>query len=122
MVALRNEVKLEGDQTYQKWQLHIERDNYHGALNLAYYLALRRRDIRELQASLSPYGLSLGRSEAKTLENLDAVIRTLGTVLGEVNYDPSEVSETMFYEGANNLQKNTLELFDKILIMGIQLF
>ena len=32
LVALRNEVKLEGDQTYPKWQLHIERDNYHETL------------------------------------------------------------------------------------------
>jgi len=49
-------------------------DNRASAENLAHYVALRRRDIRDLQADLSALGLSsLGRSEAHVLASLDAV-------------------------------------------------
>jgi pyruvate kinase len=48
------------------------------AINLAHYLAVRRHDIRELQAQLSHLGLSsLGRMEAHVLASLDAVHDTL---------------------------------------------
>ena len=44
------------------------------ALNLLHYLALRRHDLRKLQPRLAALGLSsLGRSEARILESLDAV-------------------------------------------------
>ena len=44
------------------------------AINLVHYLALRRHDLRTLQPRLSALGLSsLGRSEARVLEAVDAV-------------------------------------------------
>ncbi|MEH1909518.1 MAG: hypothetical protein V7L05_19070 [Nostoc sp.] len=51
------------------------------SLNLAYYLALRRHDLRLLQTALMPWGISsLGRIEARVLPNLDAVIATLAAI------------------------------------------
>jgi pyruvate kinase len=49
-----------------------------GAANRAYDLALRRRDLRDVQDELTLLGLSsLGRLEARVLPNLDAVIAAL---------------------------------------------
>ncbi len=48
--------------------------------NLLHYVALRRHDLRPLQARLAALGLSsLGRSEPHVLANLDAVIAMLGS-------------------------------------------
>jgi pyruvate kinase len=57
------------------------------ARNLLHYLALRRRDMRPIQAELAALGLSsLGRSEANTLAGLNAVLgallRLAGTAVG----------------------------------------
>lgn len=48
------------------------------ARNLLHYLALRRRDMRPVQAQLARLGLSsLGRAESHVLSTLDAVLRLL---------------------------------------------
>ncbi|GIK25081.1 MAG: pyruvate kinase [Betaproteobacteria bacterium] len=53
------------------------------ARNLAHYLALRRRDLRPLQARLAELGLSsLGRSEAHVLASVDAVLGVLHRLAG----------------------------------------
>ena len=45
------------------------------ARNLAFYLALRHHDLRDLQLELMPLGLSsLGRCEARVMPSLDAVL------------------------------------------------
>src|SRR5688500_3615037 len=45
-----------------------------GTRNLLHYLALRHRDIRDMQQQLADLGLSsLGRSESHVLVNLQAV-------------------------------------------------
>jgi pyruvate kinase len=54
------------------------------ALNLGHYVALRSHDLTDLQYRLAAHGLSsLGRSEAKVLPALDALIVTLRRILGE---------------------------------------
>ena len=56
-----------------------------GARNLLHYLALRRQDLRNLQAQLSELGLSsLGRSESHVLANLEAVVRCLCGLTGQL--------------------------------------
>ncbi|HET8922934.1 MAG TPA: pyruvate kinase [Candidatus Acidoferrum sp.] len=56
----------------------IPEDFQPSARNLVHYLALRHRDLRELQHRLHRLGLSsLGRLEAHTLAGLDAVLRAL---------------------------------------------
>ena len=53
------------------------------AANLMHYLALRRHDIRQLQAELAALGLSsLGRTEAHVLNALCAVMRVLTRLAG----------------------------------------
>ena len=48
------------------------------AYNLVHYLAVRRHDLRPLQADLSQLGLSsLGRMEAHVMATLQAVLQTL---------------------------------------------
>lgn len=83
VTELREAVMKEGQQLYQEWQTLLEREDYRdSALNLAYYVALRRRDIRSLQEKLSKFGLSsLGRLEAKVLPQLDALLVVLAKLL-----------------------------------------
>ena len=65
--VLRQTVEDEGQATLNEWRSHIQRTEFlPSALNLAQYLALRRHDLRFLQATLMPWGLSsLGRIEAR---------------------------------------------------------
>jgi pyruvate kinase len=111
---LRQTVQSEGQATFDQWRTHIQRTEFlSSALNLAEYLALRRHDLRALQAALMPWGLSsLGRIEARVMPNLDAVIATLEVICGSksaehLNRPPVE----FFFEGDRLLQQHTEELF-----------
>ena len=112
--ALRQTVESEGQTTFNQWRSHIQRSEFlSSALNLAEYLALRRQDLRSLQAALMPWGLSsLGRIEARVMPNLNAVIATLEVICGSqsaqhLNRPPIE----FFFEGDRLLQQHTEELF-----------
>lgn len=65
------------------------REEYAQSLkNLAYYMAFRRHDHREIQNALIPWGVSsLGRLEPNVVGNLDAVIKTLGYITGDTEND-----------------------------------
>ncbi|MBI1282133.1 MAG: hypothetical protein GC179_28660 [Anaerolineaceae bacterium] len=110
MQDLRQEVFDEGNAIFKRWQSSIRRRNFLiSACNLAYYLALRKRDLRSLQAELTPWGLSsLGRIEARVLPNLDAVIATLGAVCGE---DIPRPRVSLFARGERALQRQTQQVF-----------
>jgi pyruvate kinase len=71
---LRHSVVEGGQAIFEQWRSRIERQAFRkSCLNLAYYLALRRHDLRALQTALMPWGLSsLGRLEARVLPNLDS--------------------------------------------------
>ena len=106
---LRQEIVDEGDAIFNHWQPAIRRDFLISAHNLAYYLALRKRDLRPLQAALIPWGLSsLGRIEARVLPNLDAVIATLGAVCGE-NIPHPRMS--LFSRGDRLVRRQTEHVF-----------
>ena len=79
---IRQTIIHEGRKIFRQWQSSIARQTFiDSALNLAYYLALRREDLRQLQLALMPWGLSsLGRIEGRVLPNLDAAIATLGAI------------------------------------------
>jgi pyruvate kinase len=113
---LRQLVIEEGEKIFNQWRSHIEREAFlDSSLNLAYYLALRRHDLRQVQAALIPWGLSsLGRIEGRVLPNLDAAIATLGAIC-QVNSDtlPSRPSLEQFFAGDRLLQEHTDELFGK---------
>jgi pyruvate kinase len=121
---LRQSVDSEGQATLDRWRSHLQRPEFlSSALNLAQYLALRRHDLRLLQAALMPWGLSsLGRIEARVMPNLDAVIATLAVICGDEsaqhlvreasplgNRPPIE----SFFEGDRLLQQHTEALFGR---------
>ncbi len=83
--GLRSAVAREQREIMKAWRPYIcERSYLPSANNLAAYIAMRRRDVRELQARLAAFGLSsLGRSEAHVLPTLDAVIQALKLMLGQ---------------------------------------
>jgi pyruvate kinase len=84
MRQLRAEVAAEGQRIYERWEPHIRRRAFRiSAQNLACYLALRRRDLRDLQRVLMAHGVSsLGRIESRVLPNIDAVIAALEAIAG----------------------------------------
>ena len=83
--ALRAEVDAGGQELLAGWESQIKRRDFRSrALNLAHYIALRRRDLRALQDELSLFGLSsLGRLEGRVIANLDAVIAALAAISSE---------------------------------------
>lgn len=117
LLELRHEVYEEGQATFNNWRSYIQRRDFLiSALNLAYYLALRRRDLRQLQAALVPWGLSsLGRIEARVMPNLDAVIATLGLICGaDCDYQlPARPRPAMFQRGQRLLNRHTDNVFGR---------
>lgn len=114
MTQLHDAIKTEGQKIYSHWEDQIERKAFkESAENLSYYLALRNRDITQLQTDLIPWGLSsLGRLESKTLVTIEAVIATLHDVIeDEVEHDHPD--PTKFDVGRERLQKNTQKIFGK---------
>jgi pyruvate kinase len=111
MTTLQEAVRCEGAQTFARWRPHIERRNFcASALNLAHYLALRRRDVRPLQGRLTPWGLSsLGRSEAHVLASLDAVSATL-SLLAQSHSQPHPPMRR-FLRGEEALQREMTQVF-----------
>jgi pyruvate kinase len=112
--SLRQTVESEGKATFDEWNPHIHRTAFiDSALNLAEYLALRRQDLRPLQAALMPWGLSsLGRIEGRVMPNLDAVIATLEVICGsksDRHFQRPPIE--FFFEGERLLQQHTEELF-----------
>lgn len=80
LCRLRKDVLSRGDSLYRQWKPLIQRRHFtYSAWNLAFYLALRCHDLRKIQRSLLPFGLSsLGRGEARAITNLDAVMLPWG--------------------------------------------
>ncbi|MGF1541500.1 MAG: pyruvate kinase [Pleurocapsa sp.] len=113
---IRQTVIHEGEKIFRQWQPWSLRQSFaDSALNLAYYLALRHEDLRQLQLALMPWGLSsLGRIEARVLPNLDAVIATLGDICRK---DPSLLPRRPpledFFSGDCLLNQHTEEVFGK---------
>ena len=113
---IRQTVIYEGQKIFRQWQPSITRQLFmDSALNLAYYLALRHDDLRQLQLALMPWGLSsLGRIEGRVLPNLDAVIATLGAVCQEnPALLPIRPPLEAFFAGDSLLRQHTEEVFGK---------
>ncbi len=110
---LRQVVVQEGREIFAQWRSRIQRQTFlSSGLNLAYYLALRRHDLRPLQAALMPWGLSsLGRLEARVLPSLDAVIATLEIICQINQTTPNRPSLQTFLEGDRLLQQQTEDVF-----------
>ncbi len=115
LVELREQVVAEGDELIAQWRPVLRRRAFlPSAVNLARYIALRRRDLRGLQEALMPLGLSsLGRCEARVLANLDAVIASLAAVAGEELSLPGirHPRPAAFYRGNRFLRRHTEAVF-----------
>lgn len=81
MSAVRDEMlALEGE-ILPEFRIHSTFAE--SARNLVHYLALRRRDLRDLQTELASLGVSsLGRAEPHVLGNMNAVLRLLEMATG----------------------------------------
>lgn len=106
VVALRADIAREGRESYAAWRAQIERPDFAAsALNLAHYLALRRRDLRTLQRRLMPLGVtSLGRLEGRVLASLDAAAAALAAIAGAP--DRCFPDERRFFRGEARLAEN----------------
>jgi len=82
---LRDGITAEAKETLAMWKPALKRPEFNAAAaNLAAYLALRRHDVSRLQERLSHLGLSsLGRSEARVLPAIDAILASLSVLAGE---------------------------------------
>ncbi len=110
VAALRDDVAREAPLILKSWgqaaQETPELDN------LAHYVALRRRDLRELQSQLAAFGLSsLGHSEAKVLAALDVLIITLDRLCGAGAgpYPPAAAMRA----GEEALRRQSREIFGR---------
>ena len=85
------------------------------ARNLLHYIALRRHDLRALQARLSQLGLSsLGRAEAHVLPNIDAILAVLDQLCGIERPDAKmDAAMPDFTSGQKLLQQHTEMLLGK---------
>ena len=114
LIDLRGQVVSEAEALLASWRPALDRRAFvPSAVNLARYIALRRRDLRGLQEELMPLGLSsLGRCEARVLENLDAVIASLGAIAG-TGGAPSmpHPRPQAFYRGNRLLRRHTDAVF-----------
>jgi pyruvate kinase len=86
----------------------VRPDHSASARNLMHYLALRRHDIRELQAALAGLGLSsLGRTESHVLNALQATIEVLQRLSGVAGESSSTSTAPSLNEGTALLRRNT---------------
>src|SRR5262245_2949936 len=114
--ALRDDILAESEELYHSWHSRIERSAFvPGAQNLAAYLALRRRDLRPLQASLLRWGLSsLGRSESRVIATLDAVVASLGAICAATRTDVQDYpDEQRMFAGATTIAQAADAIFGR---------
>ncbi|WP_017549489.1 pyruvate kinase [Salinicoccus carnicancri] len=113
VMEVRKTVIEEGDRLYARWNRTPVREAYeNSAQNLAYYMAFRKMDLRELQERLIPWGVSsLGRLEADVPGTLNALVKTLGSITGEDVGNIDYRSQASFRERNEALKNNTDEIF-----------
>ncbi|HQQ76375.1 MAG TPA: pyruvate kinase [Thermoanaerobaculia bacterium] len=104
---LREDVSAEGDALAARWKPWVRRREFaFSALNLAHYLALRRRDLRRLQEALMPWGLSsLGRCESRVLPTLDGVLASLDALCREQTPGVEHPDPRAYFRGLRFLER-----------------
>ncbi|MFN0094511.1 MAG: pyruvate kinase [Dehalococcoidia bacterium] len=114
LLELRADVMREGEALLQSWDVTPGPDAPEGLANMAHYVVLRRRDLRDLQSDLRPLGLSsLGRLEGHVVPTLDAVTRTLANIVGPGSRDaiPPYPCRARFTVGDQTLAQRSDRLF-----------
>ncbi len=112
LVSLRDQIIEDSEIMLAHWAPTFHQRAYLLSVrNFAHYLALRRRDHRPIQRQLTVYGLSsLGRSEARVMPTLNAVIATLGRIAGLKDPPPYPKPREMF-RGERLLEQHTNTVF-----------
>ena len=113
LLVLREEVVRISAVLEERWHPLVAKTAFlKSAQNLARYLALRRRDLRDLQDSLYPLGVTtLGRCEGHVLATLDAAIATLAAVAGvDAPHLPPRPSRKNFDEAGRTLARHASEV------------
>jgi pyruvate kinase len=110
VAALAAAVAREGCELARSWGGEADEAVVARAQNLGAYLALRRRDITDLQMRLAAFGLSsLGRSEGKARIALEALVATLRRLSGEP--DAPYPAHSAFEAAEAELRDETERLF-----------
>jgi pyruvate kinase len=112
---LQNAVRANAETLLERWPTDsVRRAACLGVQNLAQYLALRQRDLRDLQRDLTSYGLSsLGRSEARVMPSLTALRATVGRIAG-VKEPPAYPRSQQLFRGERLLKRHTTAIFGEI--------
>lgn len=109
--ALLADVRREGALRAAGWSGSAVRPEFaESALNLAHYLSLRQRDLRDLQRALMRHGLSsLGRLESRVLPGLEAVRGALAALSG-LAPGPTPSGDA-FFAGERRIAERKREIF-----------
>ncbi|HEX6044521.1 MAG TPA: pyruvate kinase [Pyrinomonadaceae bacterium] len=93
-------------------QFDLHESHVESAKNLLHYLALRRRDLRDIQERLAAYGLSsLGRAESHVRANIEAIEVILRQLLSGNGHEPLESNGSLSYhQGRSMLDWHTEKL------------
>jgi|APTNR8051073442_1049403.scaffolds.fasta_scaffold02087_2 pyruvate kinase len=113
---VRDHVSAEGQRILARWEPRLNRAAFEaGATNLAHYLAFRALDLRTLQKILATYGLSaLGRSEARVMPTLDAVIANLKLICGDPGTPVPRPTADDFLNGTRELARHSEALLGPV--------
>ena len=111
LLSLKHELRaIEQEEALTLRAVHPE--HLTSATNLVHYLGLRRHDVRDLQLLLSEAGLSsLGRSESRVLDNIDAVIHLLSLALNQDGKNDGQDEIAPSLRNKKILDSNTDKLF-----------
>lgn len=111
VTALRDEIERDGSALFESWGARSgDAAAAARAHNLAHYVALRAKDLIDLQYRLAAHGLSsLGRSEARVMPALEALIVTLRRLTGDRR--PPYPDLSALHAGADDLDAEAERLF-----------
>ena len=113
MRALRSDI-VEAEVSQAAQIARVLPRHRHSARNLVHYVALRSRDMRDLQVRLGAHGLSsLGGIESNVLASIDAALRALVCLAGQADEQggpPGEYGTLDVFEGARLLANNAVLL------------
>jgi pyruvate kinase len=108
---LREDILRRADAILEDWKPMMRPgEEMPFATNLAHYLAFRETDLSDLQPSLTMLGLStLGRSEAKVLPMIDAVLAAVARIAGRE--ERPFPAPSAFAVGEIELHDNVVRIF-----------
>jgi pyruvate kinase len=114
LLELREHIERNAKVHLETWTPLIQREEFLlSAQNLAHYLALRKHDLRKLQAALSYWGFSsLGRTESRVIPNLDATIASVA-VLAKADKTFKRPEPKLFDAGVERIRSQKRLVFGR---------